>query len=146
MDIRSDGVDFSCVDLGKGPAILLLLNESTEQQTVLPFLETLVGQGYRVICPENFGEADRVVHSSGTVAGTLIRLLDYLGVGRVVFLAETGNADVLEQLLKQYPQRLAGSWQIRRWERFTTPDCGILEFLDQLRQGEGSGYPLPHVA
>ncbi|BCR05071.1 hypothetical protein DESUT3_21400 [Desulfuromonas versatilis] len=96
-------------DIGRGPAVVFVRGEQADRSNWLAHVETLASRGFRVVTldPEAFEEAGSKALGGGSGAERLVRLMDYLGIGRAA-LVWTGRGEaVVKALISRYPGRVA---------------------------------------
>lgn len=146
MNIMINGQPISYEDQGSGPAVVLMHGCVLDGSASI---ETLIASGYRVIVPGLpglIGNQSESPCSLAALAETLVRLIDYLGIGRAVFCADAGGSDLLDYLHGRYPQRIAGSCQALSEEKSIKTEHRILEYLNRVRQRIPVTVPLKKVA
>ncbi len=109
MKANLDGAKIAYESFGSGPA-LVVLHDGPSNREIGGLFAPLVEGGYRVVVThlDGFcrrpGSADLAGWSNKTVA-----LLNFLGIGRAVFIGIGQGGIVLLDILKSHPQRVAAS-------------------------------------
>jgi pimeloyl-ACP methyl ester carboxylesterase len=110
--VALDGITLNVVEAGEGPAVLLLHGFPDRATLWAHQIETLAGQGYRVIAPDlrGFGDSDRPTEVDAyglrTVIGDLVGVLDHLGAGEVRVAGHDWGALVAWALAAFAPDRV----------------------------------------
>lgn len=104
------GIKMAYEEHGVGPAVVLLngipLTSKPWQQQIRP----LVAAGFRVIIPElTCVEKIPTAQAVENRGDDVIRLLNYLGIGRAAVVGMAMGGDVAISLLERHPHRLAGT-------------------------------------
>lgn len=97
------------LDVGSGPALLLLHGIGSDSRTWNPVVRPLVDRGFRVIAPDLLGHGrsakPRADYSLGGFANGMRDLLTILGVDRVTVVGHSLGGGVAMQFAYQYPER-----------------------------------------
>ncbi len=113
MQVEIDGAQISYNDFGRGPAVLLIHDHLLDRQMWGQQIEPLVSAGFRVVLTVLRGgtKNDQIEGAVElkTRSRDIIGLLNYLGIGRAVVCELSFRGSVLCDLLKNYPQRIAGA-------------------------------------
>jgi pimeloyl-ACP methyl ester carboxylesterase len=133
---------------GAGPAVLLLHGISADSRLWKSHIQPLMLAGYRVIVPNlrGFGEGSTLAgdYSIDVLSDDVIRLLNYLGIGRAAIVGLSLGTHVLQTLLQRYPNRLAAA--VNRTGVDTENEClmdlvskrrvsgGLLDFLNGVKR------------
>lgn len=113
-------------DVGSGPAIVILHGELMHWGGGKKSIRSLVQSGFRLVIIQ-FPERSKTGSSFGI--GELVRFLDYLGIGRAVFFADSAHQGLLDALLGQYPWRVAACDNTRGGDHPDSMDQRLLHFL-----------------
>ena len=110
MIARINGSLMAYEETGQGPAVLLLHDLPLNRQMWRPQLDALAAQGFRVIAPDLLGliENGSNVASLHLYAADIIALMRYLGVGRAVMIGAGVASELILEILRKYPRRVAG--------------------------------------
>jgi pimeloyl-ACP methyl ester carboxylesterase len=113
MQVEIDGAQISYNDFGQGPAVLLIHDHLLDRQMWGQQIEPLVSAGFRVVLTVlRDGKKNDQIEGAvelKTRSRDIIGLLNYLGIGRAVVCELSFSGSVLCDLLKNYPQRIAGA-------------------------------------
>lgn len=107
-----NGVSLNVVDVGQGPAVLLVHGFPDDHDVWRYQIEPLVRAGYRVIAPDNrgCGESDiptRVKdYHIDTLVADLIGVLDALNIGTVKLVGHDWGAAISWRLCMLHPNRV----------------------------------------
>jgi 3-oxoadipate enol-lactonase len=100
-------------ELGKGLPVVLLHGFPLCRQMWAPQMTALADAGYRIICPDlpGFGESPSLEGPASiqNYAGTIIDLLDELGIEQAVIGGMSMGGYVLLDLVERYRKRLLGA-------------------------------------
>lgn len=153
MQVLIKGMTQAYEEHGAGPAVLLLHGLPADHRLRESHIQPLVLAGYRVIVPNLrvFGEGSTSAGdcSIDVLSDDVIRLLNYLGIGRAAVVGLSLGAHVLQTLLQRYPQRLAAAVFVEPRNRMgidTENEClmdlvakrrvsgGLLGFLNDVKR------------
>lgn len=113
MRVETDGAQISYNDFGQGPAVLFIHDHLHDRQKWEEQIEPLVSAGFRVVLTvlRDSTKSDQTEEAvePKTNSADIIGLLNYLGIGRAVVCDLSFSGSVLCDLLKNYPQRIAGA-------------------------------------
>jgi pimeloyl-ACP methyl ester carboxylesterase len=135
--VRSNGLSFPVVDLGSGPAVLLLHGFPDDRHLWRYQIPALVDAGFRVLAPDlrGFGDAPRPTDPAEYGIPIVIRdvlgILDALGVARVQLVAHDWGAAVGWRLAAEHPERV---------ERYAAVSVGAPGGPTSIEQREKSWY------
>jgi len=135
--VRSNGLSFPVVDLGKGPAVLLLHGFPDDRHLWRYQIPALADAGFRVLAPDlrGFGEAPRPAdpaeYGIPIVMRDVLGILDALQVDRVQLVAHDWGAAVGWRLAAEHPERV---------ERYVAVSVGAPGAPLSIEQREKSWY------
>jgi len=113
MQVSINGTNVAYEDHGAGPAVLLLHGFPFNRSIWKTQIQGLTLAGYRVIAPDlrEYGQdsASAVDFSLDVLSDDVVGLLNYLGIGRAVVVGRSLGVQLLNALLKRYPQRVAAA-------------------------------------
>jgi len=148
MNVSINGMTMAYEEHGAGPAVLLLHGISADSRLWKSHIQPLMLAGYRVIVPNlrGFGEGSTLAgdYSIDVLSDDVIRLLNYLGIGRAAIVGLSLGTHVLQTLLQRYPNRLAAA--VNRTGVDTENEClmdlvskrrvsgGLLDFLNGVKR------------
>lgn len=121
---------------GKGPAIVAL--EGLEDQDSLSPEQsrTLEKAGFRVIRLDLRGGLAGASALADCVAEQVVQILNQLGVGRAVFIGRSRGGQIMQDLVRKFPRRVARTIDLsRRQHRLSEGDAGLVELLLRFRRG-----------
>ncbi len=110
---RVNGIDMNVLDVGAGPAVLLVHGFPDTHAVWRKQIAALVAAGHRVIAPDNRGAGATDVSPRVTdyrvenLVADLVGLLDVLGVDRVRLVAHDWGAVIGWHLVIAHPERVA---------------------------------------
>jgi pimeloyl-ACP methyl ester carboxylesterase len=103
------GHERAYVDVGQGPAVVLLHGIGSDSRTWHPVIPGLVARGYRVIAPDFLGHGasakPRADYSLGGFANGLRDLLTILDIDAATIVGHSFGGGVAMQFAYQYPER-----------------------------------------
>ena len=111
--ISLDGIGLNVIDVGQGPAVLLLHGFPDRALLWRHQITTLAAAGYRVVAPDlrGFGDSDRPADVESyryeLVIGDVLGLLDVLGLDRVAVAGHDLGARVGWTLAGAAPERVS---------------------------------------
>ncbi|PLX73076.1 MAG: hypothetical protein C0614_13155 [Desulfuromonas sp.] len=110
MIAKINGSLMAYEEVGQGPAVLLLHDLPLNRQMWRPQLNALAAQGFRVIAPDLLGliENGRNVLNLRHYTACIIALMRYLGVGRAVMVGAGVANELILEILRKHPRRIAG--------------------------------------
>jgi len=135
--VRSNGLSFPVVDVGSGPAVLLLHGFPDDRHLWRYQIPALADAGFRVLAPDlrGFGDAPRPTDPAEYGIPIVIRdvlgILDALGVARVQLVAHDWGAAVGWRLAAEHPDRV---------ERYAAVSVGAPGGPTTIEQREKSWY------
>ncbi len=113
MKAMINGNSLAYDDFGCGPAIVLIHGFPLNRQMWTRQVDPLVKAGYRVIMPDLRGFGDSSASAAPwtlqTMAGDVLGLLNYLGIGRAVFCGSLMGGTVVLHLLERFSHKVAGA-------------------------------------
>lgn len=113
MKAMINGNHLAYDDFGCGPAIVLIHGFPLNRQMWTRQVDPLVNAGYRVIMPDLRGFGDSSASNTSwtlqSMAGDVLSLLNYLGIGRAVFCGAGMGGTVVLHLLERSSHRVAGA-------------------------------------
>src|SRR5262245_12139374 len=135
--VRSNSLSFPVVDVGSGPAVLLLHGFPDDRHLWRYQIPALADAGFRVLAPDlrGFGEAPRPTdpgeYGIPIVMRDVLGILDALKVGRVQLVAHDWGAAVGWRLAAEHPERV---------ERYVAVSVGAPGGQLSIEQREKSWY------
>ncbi len=113
MRAMINGKSLAYDDYGCGPAIVLIHGFPLNRQMWTHQVDPLVKAGYRVVMPDlrGFGDSStsKTPWTLQSMAGDVLDLLNYLGIGRAVFCGSSMGGTVVLHILERFSQRVAGA-------------------------------------
>lgn len=111
MQIAMHGMTIAYEEFGAGPAVLFAGAYSAESDGWRKHVQSLVTAGYRVIIQDFRGveNASALTEDCSAEARSeaVVGLLNYLGIGRAAIVGRSAGDQILQALLRRYPQRVA---------------------------------------
>lgn len=134
LKIRGRSIQFE--ERGKGPAIVAL--EGLEDQDSLSPEQSrsLEKAGFRVIRLDLRSGRAGASALADSISEQVIQALNQLGVGRAVFIGRARGGQIMQDLVRRFPRRVAKiidlSW---RSQRSSETEHSLVECLLNLRSG-----------
>lgn len=113
MKASINGINMTFEDVGKGPAVVLIHGFPLNRKIWTPQISALAEKGFRVIAPDLRGFGDSDPGGDGfnlqTFSDDIVRLMNYLGIGRAVMVGMSLGGEVVLDLLARYPRKVVAT-------------------------------------
>ena len=135
--MKIKGVPMNYDERGRGPAVVLLHGFEECDDLWQEESRSLEKAGFRVIRLDLRPNLAGAATLAGTLSEQVIALLNQLGVGRAVFIGWSKGGQVLQDLAKRFPRRVAKSIDltVNRYSRRDEPGGRLVDVLQGLRLG-----------
>jgi pimeloyl-ACP methyl ester carboxylesterase len=109
--IRANGVDFACIEAGRGPLVLLLHGFPDTAHTWDPTRAALAEAGFRAVSPFMRGYAPTEIPSDGdyrvdTLAADAAKLIEALGEDKAIVVGHDWGASAAYGVANLHPERV----------------------------------------
>ena len=111
--MKIKGVPMSYDERGRGPAVVLLQGLEEREELWQEESHSLEKAGFRVIRLDLRPHLATATNLAGNLSEQVIALLNQLGVGRAVFIGWSKGGQILQDLAKRFPRRVARSEERR---------------------------------
>lgn len=134
--LKIKGVPMSYDERGRGPAVVLLHGLEERDDLWHEESRSLEKAGFRVIRLDLRQNLAGAASLAGTLSEQVIALLNQLGVGRAVFIGWSKGGQVLQDLAKRFPRRVAKSIDLtlNRCSQ-QAEEVKLVDMLQRLRLG-----------
>lgn len=135
--MKIKGVPMSYDERGRGPAVVLLQGLEEREDLWQEESHSLEKAGFRVIRLDLRPHLAAATHLAGNLSEQVIALLNQLGVGRAVFIGRCKGGQILQDLARKFPRRVAKSIDltVSGPSHPNTPGKRLVEVLQGLRLG-----------
>lgn len=107
--LKIKGIPMSYDERGRGPAVVLLQGLDERDDLWQEESRSLEKAGFRVIRLDLRPNLAAATTLAGNLSEQVIALLNQLGVGRAVFIGWSKGGQILQDLAKRFPRRVAKS-------------------------------------
>lgn len=135
--MKIKGVPMSYDERGRGPAVVLLQGLEEPENLWQEQSRSLEQAGFRVIRLDLRPNLAAATALAGTLSDQVIALLNQLGVGRAVFIGWSRGGQLLQDLVKRFPRRVAKSIDLtaNRSSLQGNQESSLVDLLQALRLG-----------
>lgn len=135
--MKIKGVPMSYDERGRGPAVVLLQGLEEPENLWQEQSRSLEQAGFRVIRLDLRPNLAAATTLAGTLSDQVIALLNQLGVGRAVFIGWSRGGQLLQDLVKRFPRRVAKSIDLtaNRSSLQGNQESSLVDLLQALRLG-----------
>ncbi|MHB1398392.1 MAG: alpha/beta fold hydrolase [Trichloromonadaceae bacterium] len=135
--MKIKGVPMSYDERGRGPAVVLLQGLEEREELWQEESHSLEKAGFRVIRLDLRPHLATATNLAGNLSEQVIALLNQLGVGRAVFIGWSKGGQILQDLAKRFPRRVAKSIDLTTsgHSQPNAPGKRLVDVLQGLRLG-----------
>lgn len=135
--MKIKGVPMRYDERGRGPAVVLLQGLEEPENLWQEQSRSLEQAGFRVIRLDLRPNLAAATTLAGTLSDQVIALLNQLGVGRAVFIGWSRGGQLLQDLVKRFPRRVAKSIDLtaNRSSLQGNQESSLVDLLQALRLG-----------
>lgn len=131
--LKIKGVPISYDERGRGPAVVLIHGLEERDDLWQEESHSLERAGFRVIRLDLRPGLANGAALAGALSEQVIGLLNQLGVGRAVFVGWSKGGQVLQDLARRFPRRVARSIDLTT--RLDAAGVKLVEVLQRMRLG-----------
>lgn len=131
--LKINGVPLSYDERGRGPAVVLIHGLEERDDLWQDESHSLEQAGFRVIRLDLRPGLAEGATLAATLSEQVIALLNQLGVGRAVFVGWSKGGQLLQDLARRFPRRVAKSIDLTT--RLDAAGIKLVEVLQNMRLG-----------